>query len=525
VLVPWTIAALFWATGHPLRATILAGFGVVAALLVLAGVPVASWIERGAVKLGHLLAVVAGGGIFLAFIGPAWAWTRIARRDPFGRRAGAPGWAAHPTVQGGSTSLGGATPFTFAGRRSLLSRLTWSVGCLVVLLGLNYGAGWAYDALTDEPTTAPTLGVDAVASAGSSTDGSTTTTYPAPPRSESRYDPRAELPAMAAYPWRYDYFADLQRAPSIYWPYTQYRPMPFTSPYLNIEGWRRRSYRTPGSGAERPTVWMLGGSTTWGEGQRDDYTIASWLARIAEDEGIPLEISNLGQRGWTHFQEMVLFEQQLALEGPPDVAVFYDGVNEVNTQTMVPEAVPSHYDVDDQSDAQDGMVFATRVIDPGTTEPLPSLLAEAYAEHSLVHKVLRYFSSPADAQEEDSEPSAGGDGTEEEIRGESFQSTMQDGIDAGEVYERGKQLTLALSERYDVPTLLYWQPFQFLGPVEAAATEQVEPPTIDISRLLLDQQEVYIDGAHTNEEGARIVAERLWQDLEPEIRAWYAANG
>ena len=107
----------------------------------------------------------------------------------------------------------------------------------------------------------------------------------------------------------------------------------------------------------------------------------------------------------------------------------------------------------------------------------------------------------------------------------SFDITPQDGTDAGKVYERIKRLTLSLSERYDVETLLYWQPVQYLGTAHERAEAELTAPTIDISELLLDHQDVFLDGAHTNEEGARLVAERIWDDLGPAVQEWYRRNG
>ena len=85
--------------------------------------------------------------------------------------------------------------------------------------------------------------------------------------------------------------------------------------------------------------------------------------------------------------------------------------------------------------------------------------------------------------------------------------TDQDGTDAGRVYERGKVITQGLSERYGVTPFFFWQPMAYVtGPIEQAVAE-LSDSTIDISGLLLDHQDVFIDGGHTNEEGARLVAE------------------
>ena len=260
---------------------------------------------------------------------------------------------------------------------------------------------------------------------------------------------------------------------------------------------------------------MFGGSTTFGEGQRDGWTIASWLSRLAEAEGIPIEVSNYGQRGWTHFQEMVLYEQQLALEGPPDLSVFYDGVNEINTQSLIDGAIPTHYQAQAYSEQLFGSVMATQLTseEPAVDDPLGEVW-HAYSEHSAIHKVASHLRSrPVGAA-----PLAT-DGAD--ARDPEFDITPQDGADGGRVYERGRAITEGLSERHGVRSLFFWQPSRTLGEPEERARAELSPATIDISTLLLDHQDVFIDGGHTNEEGARLVAEEIWQHLEPEVTAWY----
>ena len=102
--------------------------------------------------------------------------------------------------------------------------------------------------------------------------------------------------------------------------------------------------------------------------------------------------------------------------------------------------------------------------------------------------------------------------------------TEQDGIDAGQVYERGKQLTLNIAERAQVEPLLFWQPMAYQGPPQLRAIEQLTDSTVDISDSLDGHEDVFIDGGHTNEEGARIVAEAIWEYLGPQVQAWYKEN-
>jgi lysophospholipase L1-like esterase len=92
------------------------------------------------------------------------------------------------------------------------------------------------------------------------------------------------------------------------------------------------------------------------------------------------------------------------------------------------------------------------------------------------------------------------------------------------VYERAKAMTRSIAARADVPVRFFWQPAAGEGDPERRAKAELTSSTIDISDVLLDHPEVFLDGVHTNEEGARIVAERMWEDLRPTIEAWYEAR-
>ena len=384
---------------------------------------------------------------------------------------------------------------------------------MVLLLAGNYGAGWAWDRAADRGTIP----------AGVATRASV--------NAPARYDPRVDLPAMAAYPWRERYFEDIQRASGGYWPFTEYRPADFRSPYLNITGWLRRTYRPAGDQADMPKVWMFGGSTTWGEGQRDEHTIPSEVARLADRDGLPIVMDNYGERGWTHFQEMILYEQELGLHEAPDFSVFYDGANEITSQSLINAAVPTHPLAYAYAQKLFGTTIATRFAQQPQADSTFDTLYHAYSEHSAVHKLVAWF-RPASAGATPARPAQDADGapTDEFTGGQdidadgsvtNYQTTAQDGTDAGKVYENGKRLTMALSARYHVRSFLFWQPVGSNRPSEQNARRLLTKPTIDIADTLEDHPEVFIDGGHTNEEGARLVAVEIWKHMKPAVQKWY----
>jgi hypothetical protein len=376
------------------------------------------------------------------------------------------------------------------------------VGSLALLVLLDLLVGMAWESIAG-PAAPAAVAVDPV-----NFSGSTHTTA----------DPRADLPAMADYPWADRYFREIQLTPNSYWPFTESRPRDFEGEFVTISNWERRSYEPPGNAERMPVVWMFGGSTTWGEGQRDEYTVASHLARLAERDAVPLRIQNFGQRGWTHFQEMILFEQLLAEREAPDLALFYDGTNEINAQSLSVKGVPSHSLVDQYAEILAGGPVAGA--EEPAVPPSPTVRAwRSYTERSAIRRAVRAIDdglfAAAGASSGRAAVAAGG--------GEVFVTTPEDVARAVEVYERGRSLTETLAEEYGVEPVFVWHPMTTTGE-EAREIDRVGSPTVNLRTALDDSSEVYIDGAHTNERGAELAAERLWSELRVQVQRWYDSS-
>ncbi len=526
VVAPLAIGLLFFLLGESSRAVVLWIIAGITLVLVLFGVPVDRYLARFGAWIASTVGLIASLGIGLLLVSAGWV-TRLFRRDPLTPRSRkGNGWqpaassedsnflaTATYGLESGSSSRGsrsGGLASQPSGMRGLGRGAVMAVGAVTLLLLADLGIGLAWDQISGPGTPAAQI-VDRV-----NFTGNTNTVA----------DVRAGMPAMQAYPWAEDYFREIQTTPSSYWPFTESRPRAFEGTYVNIEGWSRTSYAPADLPKDAPVVWMFGGSTTWGEGQRDGYTIASYLGRIAEDAGSPIRVVNYGQRGWTHFQEMILFEQLLAAEPAPDVAIFYDGANEINAQTLGAKGVPTHTLADQYAEKISGGISEEFAPDePPPAPPSKAKLAwQAYLDHSAIQQLVRVlkgqFDTPVGASEAAVQGSAAvhQDGGKEEDLGESYVKTEQDAQRAVDVYERGRFLTTQLAEEYGVKPIFFWQPVM-AGQAEEWANDNISDPTVNISDALDGREDVYIDGGHTNEEGARIVAERIWTDIAPAIKA------
>lgn len=278
--------------------------------------------------------------------------------------------------------------------------------------------------------------------------------------------------------------------------------------YVNVSDRERRSYE-PAPGAGDPIdVWFLGGSTMFGfSAQRDQHTIPSEVVRLAEADGVAVRAHNLGSPGYVNMQETVLASQLLAAGERPDLIVFYDGINDL------------------------ALEFQQAFGGIGVVGEPSDLTAFAYR---------RLLAGQLTGTDLDPAPLGG------EVPDLGRPPRAAAVIEAliGN-YERGIELARALGEHYGIPVAHAWQPDLFNTPALEPGEEQVvDDLGLDefryeavarISRSTVTQLPdgvidltdafagetgpVLTDQAHTNELGARLVAEALYPHLAPALAA------
>ena len=121
-----------------------------------------------------------------------------------------------------------------------------------------------------------------------------------------------------------------------YWAY------PTASRYLNVDsaGYRVTVHPVPVQAATR-AVYLLGGSAMWGFTARDSMTIPSLIAAGLRAAGHgDVSVINMAQPGYTMTHELATLTQELGRRGPPAVAVFFDGINDIRTTQLTGE--PGH---------------------------------------------------------------------------------------------------------------------------------------------------------------------------------------
>jgi hypothetical protein len=131
--------------------------------------------------------------------------------------------------------------------------------------------------------------------------------------------------------WSAEYFDEFRREVRVDWrPYVGWWQRPLRGAYVTLD--ERGLRPTPGehsAGADVMRIVCFGGSTMMGMGARDEHTIPAELARGLAERGRYVAVTNYGQLGHNNTQEVITLQQLLKSGERIDVALFYDGINEM----------------------------------------------------------------------------------------------------------------------------------------------------------------------------------------------------
>jgi hypothetical protein len=267
------------------------------------------------------------------------------------------------------------------------------------------------------------------------------------------------------------------------------RNFDWSSRYLNVVDENRVTLAVPDPAY---TVWMFGGSTTYGVGQRDEHTIPSEIVRLAAQDGLRLDVVNFGVCSQVNWMETQRFQDMLgAGVPPPDLAVFLDGLNDW------------------------GGGFEREVY--GLLDP------------SVPYSGFRTLDEQQELVDD-----ARARGYEE-----SHDQARQVALVAHQ-YAAGVELARAVGDEFGVPVVHFWQPGLITMPPSAPGNptvlhnleldaaslvevgefyDQVQDRSgvdpIDLTDIFDDAtQPIFFDYGHTNEAGARIEATAMYPFVE-----------
>lgn len=334
-------------------------------------------------------------------------------------------------------------------------------------------------------------------------------------------------------PWPREYCKEHVNLVMEWHPYVYWRQRPFAGELINVDAnglrhtWNQPS--APGDcDADRTRIFVLGGSTIWSPAARDDYTVPSQLSKLLADADLCVEVLNLGETGYVSTQELILLQRKLQQGDLPDLVIFYDGVNEIFSAFQNNEAgLPQNED-----HRRNEFNFLSH----------PERVRRAYLAQLLAPEGLARLRS-AFRKLLVSGESTGGIGlqpAQDEVvaaipnRDELITQVLN-------IYKSNVEMAQLLARHYGFDVLFYWHPMIFtkktLTPYErrwhdeAAAKwkdfllAEYQPVESDVFlgqqgqfrylATVFDELEegYYVDAFHLTEDGNRIVAREIANDV------------
>ncbi|OJW23745.1 MAG: hypothetical protein BGO49_00470 [Planctomycetales bacterium 71-10] len=315
--------------------------------------------------------------------------------------------------------------------------------------------------------------------------------------------------------WPIDHDRELKALVDRWEPFAYFRPEPFRGSTITIDADGRRAVWKPPTGEGRRTIRLavLGGSSLWGYGGRDDETIPSHLARILHGRGVDAEVRNLSQIGYVSTQEVVALVRELQSGYRPDVVLFYDGVNDASSALLEGRAGLT---MNERNRAREFNLLQSPA--RAAAAALGKLVADS-ALRRAAESIARRF--------------RGGAGSTPATPAVALEDLAKGVLD---VYETNVMVVEALADRYGFRPVFAWQPslfdkapqtplerdeaakYAWLAPAFAATGAELDrrdglkarADFLDLRGLFRDAPEtVFTDHCHTTERANAIVADRL----------------
>lgn len=441
--------------------------------------------------VGHVLAWILLGTTFVLVFVPLALLRRLFRRTPLGRPRGYAddGWMPRAVMapEGPPGRTFGSEPTRTPGART--PRLVLALAVVAGLLVADLAVGALFTATGELPP------IDR---------GDLATQV------EQATQQAMAQPPIDAAPWAQQHATDMagfELQGNDFVPYLVRAHSEYTSPTVNVTDDHRVSYQPDAPAEVEPLqVAFFGGSVMFGVGQRDEHTIPSAFARIAEEEGVPVEVHNYGFPAWVSWQEALLLERRLAEGGDYDMAVFLDGFNEVHIQSTDFDEEPTH----NSATIIDGLISdfrEQRSQEPGPLDGVTELV-DSYRRASGAWRVWDSVS-----------------GRQATVPGRdaTVRATPEEQTDAAlEIYARALTLIEDLGEGSGTPVRFFWQPTAEGWSPDVL--DRLPEGVADLSGVFGGDSSPFYDAVHTDEVGAEVIAQAMWEQLGPELEAQAAGT-
>jgi len=329
---------------------------------------------------------------------------------------------------------------------------------------------------------------------------------------------RIPADAYADRAWLMAGFHEPDRLTARWEPFSYFLHREFSGKYLNIDGSGLRRTWNPPPAPQPIKVFTFGGSTMWGMGARDEYTIASWLSRmLANSYPSQVQVTNYGKLSYVNTQEMISLLRELQSGHRPEIAVFYDGYNDTIAAYTNHQAGVSWNEFRRYAEFN--------LLNPARTGDLYREVLRRSNLYTLFYgisaKLGRVKPRP-------------------KLTPEQRQQLINDVF---KVYQANMHITEAVGDKEGFKSLFYWQPSPYTrADLNAFERSWLDDPEVnkmfsgmytvvkrsplmkeasfhDISDVFRGEVgTLYVDYAHTTERGNEIIARRIYQDVMPLVK-------
>ena len=348
----------------------------------------------------------------------------------------------------------------------------------------------------------------------------------------SAADPRVIADTYSDPTWVNNYQEEFSRSFVAQWrPYVYWRRKPYHGNHINIDtnGIRLTALPKPLQQESRTPVklFMFGGSTMWGTGARDAFTIPSIVAKELQNKGVATEVINFGETGYVSTQEVITLLLQLQKGQLPDLVIFYDGVNDMYS------AYQQH--VAGLPENEFNRVKDFNLSQPAKFKQRISIVLQDVATKLSTIRFMKGLLQKAGIWRE---AAVAANLLPLDTLAPKSEALAQDVL---ATYRGNIEVVKALSEHYHFKYLFYWQPtiFQKVHLTAYERGQRVKMQTIeqfvhrtyevirqsrlaerrensfhDLSLVFTDVWEpVYVDWCHLGESGNEIIAKRMASDV------------
>ena len=334
-------------------------------------------------------------------------------------------------------------------------------------------------------------------------------------------DKRLSLSVYENKKWAEEYWNEYKESFSngFFRSYLDFDLKPYEGKWINIDKNGNRKTWNPAFSDKDDfkTLYTFGGSTLWGVGARDDYTIPSHLSKLLNQNGSNFIVKNFGEQTYTFTKELIQLILLLRKGHTPDFLIFYDGVNDVYEAYQTKKAGEFYI----EKLINEKLEQKIKLINLAKLKDFPEKLIIV----RIIAKLITYFKPQEKFQEAASK-----------FSDEELNSLSQE---IGDYYKASYKMLDTLSKAYNFQYLCFWQPVFFtesnftkeeaMCDIRCSDTtlkslfkktnnilmDNLYPNFYNISDCLTKRENsFYIDCNHLSEEGNSVVAKKIFTILD-----------